>query len=205
MAERDGQPVTPRTEFRVFGDDTVDAWDDLARVGTPEGHPEARTDTYLVVPGRVDASLKLRGDSLELKTLRGSADGLETWEPAGEVGFPIDPETLEAAFLRPAGVRLDLPATAIDRARFLALAHAAPDVRVVEVAKRRRRFRLHGATAELAGIRVEGRPDRSVAVEDADPGVVSRAIAAIGLAGRRNVSYQRFLVGELFPASRPEA
>lgn len=92
----------------------------------------------------------------------------------------------------------------LNRARLLALAHAAPDLRVVEVAKRRRQFRLASATAELSEILVEGRPVRSVAVEDADPIAVTRAVAALDLAARRNTSYQRYLVEAFFPKPRPE-
>ncbi len=109
--------MMPRAEFRVFGDDTDGAWHILARDGAPEGQPEARTDAYFAVPDRADASLKLRGERLDLKILRGSADGLETWEPSGEEDFPIAPEILYAEFLLPAGVRLDLPAMPLDRAR----------------------------------------------------------------------------------------
>jgi hypothetical protein len=197
--------VTPRSEFRVFGHDTTAAWEFVPRAGAREGDPESRTDVYFVVPGRPDASLKLRGEALDLKILDAVVDGLETWRPAGKAEFPLAPRILQAEFLEPAGLCLDLPPAPVGRHRLLALARAAPDMRVVEVAKRRRRFRLEGAKAELSEVTVEGRPVRSVAVEDADPRAVARAVAAMGLAGRRNVSYQRLLVEAFFPVSAPGA
>ncbi len=133
--------------------------------------------------------------------LEGTVGGLETWRPSGAAEFPVAPRRLRSDFLAPAGVCLELPASPVDRSDLLALASAAPRLRLVEVRKRRRQFRLEGATAELTEAAVEDRPVRTVAVEDADRAAVARAVAALGLAGRRNVNYQRFLVEAFFPAS----
>jgi hypothetical protein len=152
-----------------------------------------------VVPGRTDASLKLRGGKLELKVLRGRKDGLELWEPAAETEFPVAPDTLQAKLLGPAGVALDLPGSPIDRDLLLALARAAPGTRAVRVDKHRRRYRIAGATAEFTRLSVDGSPVESIAIEEADRQRAIDAVAALCLADRQNSSYQRFLVGRFFP------
>jgi hypothetical protein len=68
--------MAPRYEFRIFGEG-LGAERELLRRLAEAGHEEARTDVYFVVPGRTDASLKLRGDKLDLKLLRAERDGLE--------------------------------------------------------------------------------------------------------------------------------
>ena len=192
--------MTPRWEFRVFGGRLAAERAALERAGVPAGEEEeeeeeARLDVYFVVPGRVDASLKLRGEKLDLKLLRDERDGLELWEPAGEAAFPEAPDVLQDRLLGPAGVRLDLPAAPVGRDGLLSLARAAPELRVVRVGKRRRQYRVRGVMAEFTRLSVDGRPVESVAVEEADRERALAAVAALGLAERRNTSYQRLLVG----------
>jgi hypothetical protein len=194
--------MTPRFEFRIFGDELPAERRALEDRGVRQGE-EARTDTYFVVPGRADASLKLRGDKLDLKLLRGRQDGLELWEPAAETGFPTAAGELRDRFLRPAGVVLDLPEALIDGEKLLALARASSGVSVVRVGKNRLRYLVGEVAAELTRLSVEGRSAESVAIEEADHSRALRAVAALDLSARDNTSYQRFLVETVF--DRPEA
>jgi hypothetical protein len=60
------------------------AWDGALRSAAAEGRSvEERPDTYLVLPGRVDAGLKLRGgqeNDFDLKVLHDRVGGWELWE-----------------------------------------------------------------------------------------------------------------------------
>ncbi len=184
--------MAARWEFRVFGDDLGPQREALDRLGDA-GDEDARADVYFLVPGRTDASLKLREDTLDLKLLREERDGLEQWEPAGEAAFPVESETLRE-LLGPAGVRLDLPAGPVALDALLEVVRAARGVRLVPVAKRRRHYALRQVSAEFTRLLMDGLAVESIAVEGADPGRTAGAIAALGLASRRNTSYQRFLV-----------
>lgn len=196
--------MSPRFEFRVFGDRLDAERHALERSAETLEEDEPRTDIYFVVPDRVDASLKLRGEGLDLKLLRKRENGLELWEPAAEARFPVAAETLLAGFLGPAGVAVDPGGGTVDRERLLVLARSAPVVRLVRVGKHRRRYRLAGAAAELTRLSVEGLAVSSMAVEDEDRHRVARAVAALGLSGRENTSYQRFLVQTLRTAGPDE-
>lgn len=189
--------MTPRWEFRVFGAELGAERAALARAAEA-GDEEARTDLYFVVPGRTDASLKLRGGKLDLKLLRAERDGLEQWEPAGQAEFPVAPETLRDRLMGPAGVLLDLPAEPVERDLLIALGRAAPRIRIVQVDKRRQHWSVEGVSAELSRLLVDGSPVESIAVEETDLERAGQAVAALGLAGRRNTSYQRFLVERVF-------
>lgn len=191
--------MTPRWEFRVVGHDLAEERAALRRLGQP-GDAEERTDTYFVAPPRLDASLKLRGERLDLKLLRDERDGLELWEPAGERAFPVAPGDLRNALLGPAGVGLALPDGPVGCDLLLGLARAAPGVRLVRVEKRRRKYRLDGVAAEFTRLTADGRPAESVSVEEADAARALGAVSALGLAGRRNASYQRWLVETFSPA-----
>ena len=189
--------MAPRWEFRVFGGELAAERAALRHLSVPADEEEARTDIYFVVPRRVDASLKLRGERLDLKLLRDERDGLELWEPAAEADFPVVPGRLREELLGPAGVRLVLPEAPIGRDLLLGLGRAAPGMRLVRVEKRRRQHRLDGVMAEFTRLAADGRAVESVAVEEEDPERAKRAIAALGLSARRNTSYQRWLVGAI--------
>ena len=196
--------MAPRYEFRIFGEGLGAEREVLRRLagaGHGAGEEEARTDVYFVVPGHADASLKLRGDKLDLKLLRAGRDGLELWEPAAEARFPLAPERLRDALLKPAGAWLDLPAAPVGRDLLLALGHAASGLRIVRVEKRRRQYRVQGVRAEFTRLSADGRPAESIAIEEADPDRALGAVAALGLLDRRNTSYQRWLVETFLPAT----
>ena len=73
------------------------------------------------------------------------------------------------------------------------LAAASPDVRVVEVHKRRVRATLDGCSAELTEVTAGGRTTRTVAAESPDPAAVVTAVEHLGLTGYVNQSYPRGL------------
>ena len=191
--------MTPRFEFRVFGDALPVERTALEAQAAEAGDEEARTDTYFVAPGCTDRSLKLRGGKLDLKVLRDVREGLELWEPSAAAAFPVAAERLRDDLLGPAGIRLDLPAAPVGRDLLLALARGAPDTRVATVEKRRRRYRLDGVAAEVTRLRVDGRRAETVAVEEAELDRALAAVVTLGLSEKRNTSYQRFLVELLFP------
>ena len=54
------------------------------------------------------------------------------------------------------------------------LGGAATRVQIVNVAKTRTRYRVHGCVAELTEVIADGKTVRTVAIEDADPAKVDR-------------------------------
>ena len=195
--------MTPRFEFRVFGERLADEREIVERRAAFARDEEPRTDIYFVVPGRVDASLKLRGGKLDLKVLRNEENGLELWEPAAQAEFPVAPEILRARFLDPAGVRLDLPDAPVERDLLLTRARLAPLTRTVRVEKHRHSLRLDDVAVEFTRLSVDGTPAETVAIEEVDRKRALAAVEALRLSDRRNRSYQRFLVDRLFTPPGP--
>jgi hypothetical protein len=183
-----------RYEFRNFRTDLepfaalIDAI--AARAGSG-----ASCDRYVLVDGVLDASLKLRDRTLELKTLEGARGPLERWTAAGRVALPAQGRDL-APILARGGLGDALTersfADAPELAGWLA---GRPGVRVLTVRKRRQGYVLPEARAETAALEIGGRALRSLAVEGEDPTVVLGLVRRLGLPLGENTSYPRLLHG----------
>jgi exopolyphosphatase/guanosine-5'-triphosphate,3'-diphosphate pyrophosphatase len=68
-----------------------------------------------------------------------------------------------------------------------------PELRAVPVHKKRLRFRIAGCMTELTDVVVEGMRTRTIAVESEDPDGVVAVVKDLGLSGRQNTSYPRWL------------
>jgi hypothetical protein len=68
-----------------------------------------------------------------------------------------------------------------------------PELAMVEVSKRRSKFRLDRCTAEFTIISFEQIVRHTVAVESVDAEQMLRLIAELGLQGAENISYVRYL------------
>jgi hypothetical protein len=174
----------PRFEFRCW----PDAFDTHARCLESRlafGETEARTDIYLLAPGRADLLPKLRGGTvLELKARLGARGLLERWHPVFRDPFPLAAPSL--ALL--AGLFPDIDTSACVSPDCLrkALAGAA-DIRHVD--KIRRKFMANGLRAEIARAECDGRAHASLAFECEDVVRLEEEIRALGLTELANCNY----------------
>jgi exopolyphosphatase / guanosine-5'-triphosphate,3'-diphosphate pyrophosphatase len=184
--------IVPRWEWRAFGDAFGKADASFAAM-EPTGIQES-DEIYLVssIPDRV---VKVRAGLMDVKSLERVNDaGLEQWLPVLKVKMPLSPD--DADRFRAA---LGLPPRTSDRERYTLeelvaeLAPLLPELRAVPVHKKRLRFSVGGCTAEMTEIVVEGRRSRTVAIESEDPDRVVAAVKSLGLSGRSNTSYPRWL------------
>jgi hypothetical protein len=183
-----------RYEFRIFRTDLAPFAALLDAIAARAGSA-ASCDRYVLVDGMLDASLKLRGRALELKTLEGTRGPLERWTAAGRVALPARGRALGAILAR-GGLGAAPPersfADALELAGWLA---GRPGARVLVVRKRRQGYLLPDARAETAALQVGGRALRSLAVEGEDPAAVLRLVRRLGLPAGENTSYSRLLHG----------
>jgi len=184
--------IIPRWEWRTFGPNFGSAEARLAELAVG-GDVFDSDELYLLA--NLEANVKVRDDLMDIKLLREvDADGLERWEPVLKEGFPLSAEdagrVLDAlgvsasAELRPSYELAEL----LDE-----LVRPSGAVDVVEIHKRRTRFRVEGCAAELTEVTAGGRSVRTVAVESEDAGAVVRGVRQIGLDGYLNISYPRGL------------
>jgi exopolyphosphatase/guanosine-5'-triphosphate,3'-diphosphate pyrophosphatase len=179
--------ITPRWEWRTFGDDLGAADDVLAR-SVPE-RTEHSDERYLV-PARGEASVKVRDDLLDVKALlEVDEHGLQLWAPNLKAELPLSAHDLEVLL---GALDVDPPSpvpasTTLDELLADVLGER-PDVAVLEVRKERTHHLVDGCMVESSQLTADGSTTRTISVESPDPAEVVATVAALGLAGRRNVS-----------------
>ncbi|HET6173933.1 MAG TPA: hypothetical protein VFD90_15085 [Gaiellales bacterium] len=191
--------IIPRWEWRTFGESFGPAEERFAAL-MPEKVEES-TERYLLST-RSPASAKIRGGLIDVKHLEAvNDDGLELWLPVMQGAFPL-PAADAASLLH----ELAMPPVPLDRAAYTLdqligeVVSPLPELRAVDVHKRRTHFTVSGAMSELSELTVAARRTRSIAVELDDPVVVISAVRELGLADRPNTCMARVLKAVAAPA-----
>lgn len=184
--------ITPRWEWRTFGDSFGAAEERFAAL-TP-ARVEESDETYLLSV-HSDASVKVRGGLMDVKHLEAvDDDGLEQWLPIVKAEFPL-PVADVMIVLDELGMQrgqLDRQEYTLDEL-LAEVVRPRPELRAIDVHKRRARYTVGGAMAELSELTAAGRSTRTIAVETEDPAVVIAAVADLGLADRPNTCMARVL------------
>ncbi len=199
MAARSGDSATtrlvgvvPRWEWRTFGAGFGAASDLLAGL-TPQR--AGTSDELYFVSVHSDASVKVRDGLMDVKRLlRVDDDGLELWTPVLQANFPLSHDDVSVV-LTSLGVADSAPRLAsytlddfVDE-----IIRPHPDMRTVEVHKRRTHYLVDECSVESTEITVDHTTTGTLAIESPDPSLVSATVSRLGLAGRRNVSVSRGL------------
>ena len=184
--------IVPRWEWRAFGDEFGEA-DAFFAALEPTGIQES-DEVYLVssIPDKV---VKVRAGLMDVKSLeRVDEAGLEQWPPVLKAGIPLSPE--DADRFR---ATLGLPLRTSSKERYTLeelvaeLTELLPELRAIPVRKKRLRFSVGGCMTEMTEIVADGRRSRTVAIESESPDRVVAAVKQLGLSGRDNTSYPRWL------------
>jgi exopolyphosphatase / guanosine-5'-triphosphate,3'-diphosphate pyrophosphatase len=184
--------IVPRWEWRTFGSD-FGAADAVFAALEPELTQES-DETYLLSPG-TDAAVKIRAGLMDVKVLEHVSEaGLEQWRPAMKETFPLPRGDADKVC---AALRVSAPApgdASFSLEEFLALL-SAPErgVRAVAVHKRRLHYTVDECMTEVTEVTAEAAKMRTLAVETTDPDRVIATVRKLGLAGRENTSYPRWL------------
>jgi exopolyphosphatase / guanosine-5'-triphosphate,3'-diphosphate pyrophosphatase len=184
--------IVARWEWRTFGPSFGDA--DKHFAGLQQEKVEKSDEIYLL-SAFSDANVKVRGALVDIKLLeRVDAHGLEQWRPLLKAPFPLD-----AAIVAKTSAALGLPDLPASEGGW-SLEHLLDElrrfaglVRVVNVQKTRSRYLLDGCLAEATDVIADGKPVRTVAIEDATPERVAAAVHTMGLDVYRNINYPRGL------------
>jgi exopolyphosphatase/guanosine-5'-triphosphate,3'-diphosphate pyrophosphatase len=184
--------IVPRWEWRTFGDSFGAAEVELTQWVVSGA---SQSDEQYLVTADGD-NVKIRDDLLDIKVLREVAHrGLERWEPTLKASFPLDRPTVGTLY---AALRCPLPPLSRDaysEAELLSdLIDATETIRIVHVHKRRARYTLGDCMCELTELEVDGKPNRTLAIESVEPALVTAQVAAFGLEHRVNTSVPRALL-----------
>jgi exopolyphosphatase / guanosine-5'-triphosphate,3'-diphosphate pyrophosphatase len=183
--------IIPRWEWRTFGESFGEA-DDRFSALEPGGVQES-DEIYFLSPAG-DQNVKVRDRLMDIKTLEQvNPDGLEQWKPVMKGAFP-----LPAAEVRKVFDAFGVAAPPLARGdytleQFVKELAEPGHLRVVQVHKKRTRFKIDGCMSELTDVVADGRKIRTVALESEDPALVIAIVRKFGLDKFQNINYPRGL------------
>ena len=183
--------IVPRAEFRVFGQDVIEAvkarmWNGKTVLFQARKMPR---ETYFLSRLTNDANVKVRDGLLDIKVKVGETpEGYEIFQPRGKFQFPVGADELSAIL---AHLRADLPGSraswTIDD--FIGATREHPDLAAVDVEKMRYGFTIDGVICEYAQVWFNGAMVESACVESDNYAAMRGVIEGLGLADRPNVNY----------------
>jgi hypothetical protein len=189
----DAKKITPRAEFRVFGQGVIGIvnqkmWDAGAVLQKARRMPP---ETYFLSVKTSEANVKVRDGLLDIKTKVGETpEGYEIFQPRGKFQFPVKRPDLSAIL---AHLQVDMP---LDREtytieEFIAMARKHPDLVPVGVEKMRYGFTVAGVICEYAQVWFNGALVESACCESENYAIMRQATEALGIAAMPNTNYLR--------------
>ncbi|MBC8375533.1 MAG: hypothetical protein H8E26_05755 [FCB group bacterium] len=187
MAKIELGKIIPRWEWRTFGDEFGVAEENIK---AHECTREIESSEVYILSKKSGENIKIRDTLMDIKVLRNAKNDLEQWFPIMKATFPIGAEEAAEVF-KAAGIEVGLnEADTWEYDAFISkMVDTNSDLKAVGVFKKRYGYMIEGATVEIADLTIDGKEIRTTAVEDADPELVTRLVAKLGLNGYENISY----------------
>ncbi len=188
----EAEQITPRAEFRVFGQGIIDI------VGLSMWTAQAKlfkirhsSETYILSRHTNEANVKIRDGLLDIKTkVEETEEGYEIFQPRGKFQFPVKNEDL-ATILEHLQAAVKLEQTACTFEEFLDAVAASPDLTVVAVDKERYGFSVDGVICEYGEILFNGAMIETACVESEDYAAMKSVIEKLEIAVFENTNYLR--------------
>jgi exopolyphosphatase / guanosine-5'-triphosphate,3'-diphosphate pyrophosphatase len=186
------EKIIPRWEWRTFGDSFGEA--DKRFAALEPGGVQESDEVYFLSPAG-DQNVKVRFDLMDIKVLEQvNSDGLEQWKPVMKGAFPLPAAEVKKVF-----DALGVAAPPLQRQEYTfdqfvkELAEPGQRLRVVNVRKKRTRYKIDGCTSEMTDVVADGKKTRTVALELEDPARVIATVRKFGLDKFPNINYPRGL------------
>ena len=184
--------IKARWEWRTFGAAFGEA---EARINSfPKDKVRNSAEIYILSKKSTD-NTKIRDLLMDIKTLQQvNGDRLEQWFPVMKAGFPLAQPVLNDVFKAWKAPLPTLRREAYSYEEFLGeVVGPHEDLKMVQVEKERHGFMINGCIVEIANLKFDGQPVRTVAVEMEDPAAVIQTVRELGLDGFKNVNYLKAL------------
>ena len=189
----DAAKIVPRAEFRVFGQGVIET----VRAHLYNGKTvlqQARRmppETYFLSVNTNEANVKVRDGLLDIKTKTGETpEGYEIFQPRGKFKFPVGRDDL-ATILSHLKVTMELVEDTYPIEKFIDMARAHPQLRVVTVEKMRYGFTIDGIICEYAQVWLNGAMVETACAESENYAGMKQVVESLGLAGLPNTNYLR--------------
>jgi len=187
-----------RYEFRQFGADLGRVRDAFAALGRGEPKPASR-ETYIVTRLNIESNVKIRGNRLQVKTLKARRGVLEQWERPLDAEFPVAVADIENVVLPALGLDLEIGERgALGQGALLALAAGQHALATLEVEKQRTLYEIGACIAEFCLLQIGDDKMHTIAVEALDAEAALQLLQKVGLADAANESYAEYLQRRLF-------
>jgi exopolyphosphatase/guanosine-5'-triphosphate,3'-diphosphate pyrophosphatase len=184
--------IIPRWEWRTFGESFGES--DQRFAALEPGGVQESDEIYFLSPAG-DQNVKVRYDLMDIKVLEQvNPDGLEQWKPVMKGSFPLPAAEVKKVF-----AAFGVAAPPLERADYTLdqfvkeLAEPGQRLRVVNVHKKRTRYKIDGCTSEMTDVVADGKKIRTVALELEDPACVIATVRKLGLDKFPNINYPRGL------------
>jgi len=185
--------ITPRFEFRVFGNDfqTIEAkMHELSKVEKTREISEI----YLMTLANTENNIKIRKKKMDIKVLVQTKNELEQWLPQLIGEFPMKTSILETEVFPALGVTPPV----FEKENYTlkeficSIIKDDPDVVAAHTRKIRRAFTINDCICETADVFVNGAFIKTIAVESEDPAKVSKTKSLLGFTDvHENVNYPK--------------
>lgn len=182
--------IIPRWEWRTFGESFGEAEGKIKAY--PMGNFKKSSEKY-ILSCNSNENTKIRDDLMDIKSLQQiNEDTLEQWYPVMKAEFPLSKEKIvelcKDYFKIPVP---ELTQDAYTYEEYLELCDKQPDLCIVDVYKERSIYTINMAVVEIAEVKFNDKPTRTVCVEHADPVNVINTVRELGLGDYENINYLR--------------
>jgi exopolyphosphatase/guanosine-5'-triphosphate,3'-diphosphate pyrophosphatase len=183
--------VIPRWEWRTFGHVFGVAED---KIKTYPAKVRESSEVYILSMKSMD-NTKVRDMLMDIKTLvQVNKDTLEQWNPVLKAGFPIAPDAVRQTVK---AWKVEVPESAIKEYSYDdfigVLVKKHPHLRMVHVYKERHGFTINNCIVEIANLKFDNEPIRTIAVEQEDPVRVYDTVKMLALDKFENINYLKAL------------
>jgi exopolyphosphatase/guanosine-5'-triphosphate,3'-diphosphate pyrophosphatase len=187
------EKIIARWEWRTFGHAFGSAED---KIRTYAAKVRESSEVYILSTESMD-NTKIRDMLMDIKYLvQVNERKLEQWYPLLKAGFPLRAEDLRQTIK---AWKIDVPESDIREYTYddflkVFVAHH-PSLRMVHVYKERHGYTINNCIVEIANLKFDNEPIRTVAVEHEDPALVWETVTLLGLDGFENINYLKALKG----------
>jgi exopolyphosphatase/guanosine-5'-triphosphate,3'-diphosphate pyrophosphatase len=183
--------IIARWEWRTFGHDFGLAEE---KIKTYPAKVRESSEVYILSARSMD-NTKIRDMLMDIKYLvQVNEHKLEQWNPLMKAGFPLAPDKLRDTVK---AWKIEVPAEQIREYTYddflQQFVSRQPALRMVHVYKERHGYTINSCIVEIANLKFDNQPIRTVAVEHEDPALVYDTVKMLSLDGFENINYLRAL------------
>jgi hypothetical protein len=182
--------IQPRYEFRAFAQNFGRVEEKIRQLSNLERFRESN-ESYILSGVNNEKNIKIRYDTLDIKTFVKEKKGLQQWNPQLKAEFPLQETVIRDEVFPSLGVEIPplnkSEYTATEILEEIIVPH--PELTVARVYKRRFGYSIQGCISEIAELLINGAAIKTVAVESDDIEAVMKAIEVLGLQEYENVNY----------------